>query len=462
MNRTKLVFTTLLSASLVFSAAGCQSNGKAPEKEAGKTSSTNQEQSVKGLPAKLDNKKVSVLVYGDDIQKGFETAAKLFEEKYGGKVEYVRVAQNNEIEQKLVTAISAGDPMDLTQWSQDYMPKYAIKNLLQPVDDYIDIKDTLWAESASVMEQFKFKGKYYGFPNNQSATGIFFNKTMFENNGLKTPLEYYKEGKWNWETLQKLAKELTQDTNRDGTIDQWGFGTNVGTPDMFLLANGADFATIKADGSIEPTIKSQNFISALQFFQDGYAKDKYIANHKQAMPDFTAGKVAMLSVGDSVFTRNVAGSIKDAWDYVPFPAGAGGAKDMYPGACSFWGIVNGAKNPEGAAALYYLKRIDEHSARDPKNVETFTDAQKKLLKRIEELRTEQPLKDKTYTQEQLDLMRETRKKIKVSTTMGIGNFRQVSSELFGEIKNGTPVVNVVEKYMPLFQTEIDTMMKGSK
>lgn len=461
MKKTKIFMSSLLSLSLLLSVVGCSKEDKGADKDTSKEVAASG-QSIKALPDKLANTKVSVLIYGDEQLKAFAAAEKLFKEKYGGTVEYVRIGSNSEIEQKLVAAISAGDPMDLTQWSQESMPKYGMKNLLQPIDDYLDIKDSAWAESIEVMNQFKFKGKHYGFPNNQSATGIFFNKTMFENNGVKSPLDFYKEGTWNWDSLKKVAVELTMDTNRDGTIDQWGFGTNVSNPDMFLQANGADYASLKSDGGIELNIKSQNFINALQFFQDGFAKDKYIVGHKTAEADFIAGKIGMYAVGDSVFARNVIPKIKDQWDYVPFPVGPQGAKDKYPGTCSFWGIVNGAKNPEGAAALYYLKRLDDMMGRDSKAYDSFNATQKKYADRIKDLRTEPYAKEANFNEQQLQLMKETRKKIFVSTTTGIGTFKQVAGNMYGEIKNGTPVVNVIEKFLPLFQTEIDTMLKDAK
>ncbi|MES9143954.1 hypothetical protein ABEP44_12555, partial [Cutibacterium acnes] len=183
---------------------------------------------------------------------------------------------------------------------------------------------------------------------------------------------------------------------------------------------------------------------------------------KTAEADFIAGKVGMYAAGDSVFARNVIPKIKDQWDYVPFPAGQQGAKDKYPGTCSFWGIPNGAKNPEGAAALYYLKRLDDMMGRDSKAYDSFNAAQKKSADRIKELRTETYAKEANFTEDQLKLMSETRKKIFVSTTTGIGTFKQVASSMFTEIKNGTPVVNVIEKFGPLFQTEIDTMLKDAK
>ena len=50
----------------------------------------------------------------------------------------------------------------------------------------------------------------------------YYNKTMFEDYGVKTPKEYFLEGNWTWETFMKCMEETTKDVDADGTMDTYG------------------------------------------------------------------------------------------------------------------------------------------------------------------------------------------------------------------------------------------------
>ena len=51
---------------------------------------------------------------------------------------------------------------------------------------------------------------------------LYFNKTMFENYGVKTPREYYDEGNWTWTTFMTCMEQMTKDVDSDGVIDTYG------------------------------------------------------------------------------------------------------------------------------------------------------------------------------------------------------------------------------------------------
>ena len=51
---------------------------------------------------------------------------------------------------------------------------------------------------------------------------LYYNKTIFEDFGVKTPKEYFDEGNWTWDALMKCMEETTKDIDSDGTIDTYG------------------------------------------------------------------------------------------------------------------------------------------------------------------------------------------------------------------------------------------------
>ena len=62
------------------------------------------------------------------------------------------------------------------------------------------------------LDIFSYKGDSYGVNYPWSGNTVFYyNKTMFEEYGVKTPTEYYMEGNWNWDTCLEIAQKCTDE-----------------------------------------------------------------------------------------------------------------------------------------------------------------------------------------------------------------------------------------------------------
>lgn len=70
-----------------------------------------------------------------------------------------------------------------------------------------------------------------------------FNIQMLEDNNLEDPRELYARGEWTWDKFIEYCKVLTQDTDGDGQIDQYGYcGFQNETFEQLLMSNGAHVA----------------------------------------------------------------------------------------------------------------------------------------------------------------------------------------------------------------------------
>ena len=59
------------------------------------------------------------------------------------------------------------------------------------------------------LDAVNYKGTSYGFVVPWVGTiMMYYNKTMFENYGVKTPKEYYMEGEWTWENYAKCLEAM--------------------------------------------------------------------------------------------------------------------------------------------------------------------------------------------------------------------------------------------------------------
>lgn len=77
---------------------------------------------------------------------------------------------------------------------------------------------------------------------------LAFNLQMLQDNNLEDPRELYKRGEWTWDKFIEYAQKLTQDTDGDGTIDQYGYcGFHQYTFEQLLMSNGANVAATKTE-----------------------------------------------------------------------------------------------------------------------------------------------------------------------------------------------------------------------
>ena len=75
------------------------------------------------------------------------------------------------------------------------------------------------------LDMLTYKGKSHGVNYPWSGCILFYyNKTMFEEYGEKTPKEYYMEDNWTWETMEKCLEAVTKDLDGDGKKDTYGSG----------------------------------------------------------------------------------------------------------------------------------------------------------------------------------------------------------------------------------------------
>jgi len=97
----------------------------------------------------------------------------------------------------------------------------------------------------------------------------YYNKTMFENYGVKTPKEYFMEGNWTWTTFAKCMEEMTKDIDSDGTVDTYGIPADSSS--ITFLAHYED-----ETGKLISTVDTQYAFDFLQFRYDNIVVKKTV------------------------------------------------------------------------------------------------------------------------------------------------------------------------------------------
>jgi multiple sugar transport system substrate-binding protein len=202
----------------------------------------------------------------------------------------------NDIYNKMITAIAAGNVPNLVVAYQNQAAGYQVAKALVDMDVYV--QDAKWgytkAEQADFFEGFflqdksaQFGGMRLGFPPNRSAEVMYYNATWLKALGYsappKTPDEFYK--------VVKAA--------RDPAKDRWGYSVRTDASNVFSLV-AAQGGTILAKGGQGYQFNSPELKAAFDLFQKMYKEGivKKIAEAYGDQTDFTNYRV-LFSMGST-------------------------------------------------------------------------------------------------------------------------------------------------------------------
>lgn len=122
---------------------------------------------------------------------------------------------------KILSAMRTGDCPDVV-FHTDKFPAIANVDIITYFTDaeYKKLADICGSD---YLDLLNYQTKSHGFVLPWSGTTMcYYNKTLFDNYGVKTPKEYFMEGEWTWENFQKCMEEMTMDINADDKIDIYG------------------------------------------------------------------------------------------------------------------------------------------------------------------------------------------------------------------------------------------------
>ena len=180
-----------------------------------------------------------------------------FKEKTGVTVKFEQIPWANK-EQKILTALVAGNGPDIFYLIPDQMPQFAATGVLEPLDKYLDKEDIKDFE-ASVMETTKWKDEIFGLPILQSANTLVYNVDVIEAIG-ESPDNLPKT----WEDFEAWAKKAKEKDIY--ALGYGGGGSLNGTFYPFLWQAGGDVL----DENNNILINTPESIKAFEFVNKMY------------------------------------------------------------------------------------------------------------------------------------------------------------------------------------------------
>lgn len=112
---------------------------------------------------------------------------------------------------KLATQVAGGNPPDIIQMDYRYLPEYARRGALRPLDDLIPSVIDPSDYVPSVIEAGKIDGKQYGIPMGMNSDVLLYDKTMLEKLGLPAPTP-----EMSWAEFTTLGENITRKANKRG------------------------------------------------------------------------------------------------------------------------------------------------------------------------------------------------------------------------------------------------------
>ncbi|WP_343422161.1 extracellular solute-binding protein [Candidatus Flexifilum breve] len=133
------------------------------------------------------------------------------------------------------TQIAGGTGADLYWMDQNHMA-LASDGVFMPIDQCDAVANAAPQTAGDLSDYYpgilavnQFEGQTYGLPWIAQPVVVYFNRGLFDAAGVA-----YPEDGWTWDDFTETAMALTQDTDGDGAVDQWGF-TNNGWPPPFIF-----------------------------------------------------------------------------------------------------------------------------------------------------------------------------------------------------------------------------------
>lgn len=389
--------------------------------------------------------------------RGEEALARLAElqEEFNFTLEWVNIPWDVYPE-TLTASVLAGDPIgDKVIISPMQLYSLAIRGFLRPLEEFYDLNDPLW--NTSVAEFATFDGRTYGvYPGDRVTPQevLFFNKTLFEREGLPNLYEFVENREWTWNKMIEIAEQATRDLDGDGAIDQWG----ISALDMFLHMIHSNMGSIVEMFDGRPTLKfgEPAAVEALQAYFDILHGHKVFDIPPEGSPwdwpgqRFQDGKTAMF-VGSFGFARRFVQNMADDFGVTVFPMGPRATEYVsYSRGAIVHSIPVGVKKPEQVAIFW-----ERRSAPFPEDLEDpdhWVPDYAKLVRDEESLDTIRYIWENNITR--YCLMESFRS---VAAAWGGLNWELIYGGL-------TPAVLVEERLTPL-QTELDheiTALKDEK
>ena len=283
--------------------------------------------------------------------KSYQDMIDNFEAKHPNIQVEVMVTPWGDHHTKMLTMFAGRVPVDIMAVSSVVFPLFVKKGVCLDITSYVERdKEEIDLDDfyPITISGCKHKGRFYGLPYGGDSIVLYYNKDMFDREGVE-----YPNDSWTWDDFRQSAIKLTKDIDKDGRTDQFGFSvsSNFTWINLWIRNNGGRILNEKKNKCL---INSPEAIKAIQFLYD--LQHKYhvmpTISERENQDLFSNGRLGMIHLwrGLVVNYRKIPDF---KWDVGPLPKGRG--KKVNLSSVNPRVISSISKHPEEAWEL--LKHI---------------------------------------------------------------------------------------------------------
>lgn len=348
-------------------------------------------------PVTEDPEKMTITWLGDfdlnpDAGEPRSTALALFEDQYGGKINYIRSTPGENIS-ILDSMVAAGEPLDLFPYYPEYFPQGIIKDRFEPLDPYFDtleFNSDLWKDIKPAAEEFAYNGQHYVLPYSMSDPLVLtYSRKVMEENGFDDPYKLYTEGMWTWDVFMEMMEKFVAEPSPDWT-PKYGIAGSFG---QGVIPSAGKTVISYENGKLVSNIMSSEIKKAQELMSSISAKNLY---RRDVLGSFPTNGCTLFFAdnGWSIGQSNAQNPDRDIM-IVPFPKSKEASGYTFSGSYNARMIVKNSQKPEAAATYIKCERL---AASDAKCLES---AKKHAL---EEVKTSAGIVRSVMTGEQYDAL----------------------------------------------------------
>ncbi len=360
------------------------------------------------LTGELENKTIKWFSFYDPFHATTAGNTKalsleLFEEKYGGEIEYIPTTWANRFND-LSTKLIGGDGIDFIAGGDlDSYPKGVANNQFEAFDGYVDFDSQIWSGVKDLNDYFELNGKHYLIAV-QATSGqvVYYNRNTIEAFGFDEPADLLEEGKWDWDAFKNMLLDFCDTESDQYGLDGWF------NEQPLMLTSGVPSVELK-DGKLvhnffSPEIeRSMTFMNDL--FNNGLVADKNLFNWTTHIEYIGEGKELFYISGlyeinssPDIWTKTF-GQPEDVM-FVPLPKDPSADNYYMPAGIEAYMLCKGAQNPEGVMRFMeccIAASSDERTIQigidKQKNDYGWTDEMVEMSAKITEMTAENPMYD---------------------------------------------------------------------
>lgn len=274
----------------------------------------------------------------------FGQVAKDFEAKTGTTIKAQASVPFSDYQTRFRTLLAGGSPPDVMRLNDDFLREMSDKKSVLDLAPYIKKSNVNIDDYFANVYNFAEKPNgHAGMVIGTQSRVVFYNKTLFQKEGLPLPPTTWTSDGWTWDdflaaaqALQKGSTQYGAVVNKDTSFENT-FSVNNGGPGIFSN-DGKAFTLADPEG-----FEAIQWVADLALKHDAAPPWSIIHAENAEQQLFAAGKLGMLfgaSGGSAYYQQNVKNFV---WDIAPVPAKV---RQQQEGSMIVMVIPTKAENPD--------------------------------------------------------------------------------------------------------------------